>query len=493
MKRKPAADAGLRCDEDSRLMLWAADGKVQKRIMMMKYFKNTMVILAAAVLLCMTGITSCSVKDHLQDEQPVEILQKEVSNNCGQFVEYENHVYHWKYSGSSVSEIGLWADYDWDPSAENQLICRDEMGSERVIYTGRGSGKIVIYGDKLYIEGWDSQERHVIWRLNPDGTGMETIAENAAMLAVDESSGNLVYQNVEEDLVWGYSFGVMDLSEGTSTVVSEEGQFLDLKDGVIYYEDETGIDKESREKGTVALWKVKSDGTEKMQLAVTEPEIYLQDDFYRELPASEIVHFQLTDQYAYFTYGTFSGSAACYQGGGLSRVKTDGTGYQRIYNEENEEGWLKGVEENFIVVQEDGEEWVYFQVFGGYLCTNMNTGETESTDIVPGTEGTICLNEEADVVCYDGSSCRPAKLMQSGQYAGYTDALKNREFTEDDYCSMRDMEIAGDWLYYTVEKSSYSPENNVGWRYCYKREASVVYRYHLKTGESQELYRYDGA
>lgn len=53
------------------------------------------------------------------------------------------------------------------------------------------------------------------------------------------------------------------------------------------------------------------------------------------------------------------------------------------------------------------------------------------------------------------------------------------------------MEIAGDWLYYTVEKSSYSPENNVGWRYCYKREATAVYRYHLKTGESQELYRYD--
>lgn len=399
----------------------------------MKYFRNTMVILAAAVLACLTGITSCSVKECLQDKQSGEVSQEAVSNNCGQFVEYQNQVYYWKYNDSSVYDLGLWAFYDWDPSAENQLICRDAKGSEKVIYSGRGSGKIVIYGDKLYIEGWDSRKRHVIWRLNPDGTDMETIAENAGMLAVDENGGILVYRNAEDDRAWRYSFGVMDLSEGTSTVISEEGQFLNLKDGVIYYEDEAGIDAEDRHKGTVALWKINSDGTEKVQLAVTEPEVYLEDHFYEELPASGIVHFQLTDEYAYFTYGTYSGSAGCYQGGGLSRVKTDGTGYQRINNEKDEDGWLEGTKENFLVVQENGEERVYYEGYFDCLCTNMNTGETESTDIAPGTAGTICLDEEADVVCYDGSSCRPAKLMQSGQYAGYTDALKKQEFTEDDY------------------------------------------------------------
>lgn len=66
-----------------------------------------MVILAAAVLACVTGITSCSVKEHLQDEQPGKISQKAVSNNCGQFVEYQNQVYYWKYNDSSVYDLGL--------------------------------------------------------------------------------------------------------------------------------------------------------------------------------------------------------------------------------------------------------------------------------------------------------------------------------------------------------------------------------------------------
>ena len=56
------------------------------------------------------------------------------------------------------------------------------------------------------------------------------------------------------------------------------------------------------------------------------------------------------------------------------------------------------------------------------------------------------------------------------------------------YLSVTDMEQIGEHVYFAVEYSTHSPDNDIGWRYAYQREISNVYCKNLTTGATQLLH-----
>ena len=238
--------------------------------------------------------------DSKDDKQ--EILNKKndikknhgVINNGGDYVTYNGKSYYWEYHGNSFRhpdtrdvDEGNLLNYD---NAVNDLICADENGNKKTIFSGHSYGDIWIFNNRIFIEKVDDDgDCCPVYSMKLDGTDLKEmddydyirgICDKGLIFTDRYFSGKLMTSDLKKKLLF-------------------EGDFICADGNVIYF---TSLNSNS-----TMLKSIDTDGENETTLA----QISDQED---------VTFLQVIDNDIYFQYGDFYSSK-------IAKVKKDGTGF----------------------------------------------------------------------------------------------------------------------------------------------------------------------
>ena len=238
--------------------------------------------------------------DSKEDKQ--EILNKKndikknhgVINNGGDYVTYNGKSYYWEYHGNSFRhpdardvDEGNLLNYD---NAVNDLICADENGYKKTIFSGHSYGDIWIFNNRIFIEKVDDDDDCCpVYSMKLDGTDLKEmddydyirgICDKGLIFTDRYFSGKLMTSDLKKKLLF-------------------EGDFICADGNVIYF---TSLNSNS-----TMLKSIDTDGENETTLA----QISDQED---------VTFLQVIDNDIYFQYGDFYSSK-------IAKVKKDGTGF----------------------------------------------------------------------------------------------------------------------------------------------------------------------
>lgn len=237
--------------------------------------------------------------DSKKDKQ--EILNKKndikknhgVINNGGDYVTYNGKSYYWEYHGNSFIQPDS-RDVDdgyllgYDPFVKNDLICADENGNKKTIFSGHSSGDIWIFSNRIFIETADD-DGWSYYSMNLDGTDLKEMDDFAYIIGICDKglifsdhyfSGKLMTSDLKKKLLF-------------------EGDFICADGNVLYF---TSLPSNS-----TMLKSIETNGENETTLA--------------QISDQESVDcLQVIDNDIYFQYGDEYSSK-------IAKVKKDGTGF----------------------------------------------------------------------------------------------------------------------------------------------------------------------
>lgn len=418
--------------------------------------KIVIIILAAVICLGLPGFA----------------LKPEVSDNGGDYVSKDGAVYYWKYKDDSFDKSALWGDFGRLAGEGNQLVKRLEDGTETVIYQGSGFGGIWIFQDRFYLTGTapasDSHNDYEgdIYSINMEGKDRKDYG-TGTILAMAEDSSTLIGTLAD----YKSTLFLIDCAAGRRTELCENAVYLGCQGGYVYYED-------CNESGSLKIMKAAADSGQK-ETVLYIPGYAKQNglDEYSSSYAS-ILSAQLLDGYLYFNYGTIAGTASLYQEGVIARVGLDGSGYQLIAGAEIPKNqWLYAAAGG-----KDGISIYTSDLGGNNIEISPGDMKTRPAAEAKGTLGEV-LTDNRTAYFYPKADNKKVVIVTD-------ERLNPASGTEDSYFRVRDAQISGKYIYYVTEYSTHKPDKDVGWRYCYERQETVLYRRLLDGGEPEALYRY---
>ena len=273
------------------------------------------------------NVESTADKKEIKDKQK-KIQEKikngeSVINNGGDYVTYKGKSYYWQYNTESYyaddsHDVGL-GNYLQFCNVDNDLVCVDEKGKKKTIYTGKGKGGIWIFDNRIYIERTDPDESSYL-SLDLDGSNEK------------EEYFTNIGGVTKEGLVAARGEQIEVLKKGGKSEQIAFFHFNDPKvlyvsDSRVYYyiinDSVSGIDF-----GCVDL-----DGNNKVTLKTLNLNSWCDwwdDEEYEMKDPIVITCVQEIGDEVYFQFGGFDGSGNVYQGGKIAKIKTDGTGYTEL-------------------------------------------------------------------------------------------------------------------------------------------------------------------
>lgn len=410
--------------------------------------KSCCLIAALCLLLC-----GCAGKEAEETQL--------VSRNGAPVVQIGDAVYYWLYSADSFEPGGLRGDYSPGANAENQLI-RCEDGRETVLASGPWFGPMWVLGDRLIVRNV-AGESGGLTCLSPAGEVLWTLdGEGVTVRTADPERGSLICTS-------GWTVFSLD-GEGHRTDLAEMVRYLGYEGGALYVQDCSQYEE-------AILWRLAWDGqwTELARVTVE----------YGGNSGPIITQLETAGNTAYFLYGAYDGTANVFQGGWLAAAKLDGSGCDI----------LTGVHfDRFFLRERDGTVTLvypaeYELVWDGETALELNveTGETAQTD------GPVWFRPVG--VPFADGGCIQVVKDRTGETVTLVDGIA---FPETEYdgeepepCrKIRDIAVAGGWLWYTLEVGRYAEEWSADWRDGYARTVTQVCRIPLAGGEAQVLYEY---
>lgn len=355
------------------------------------------------------------------------------------------------------------------------MIRRHPDGSEEVAFSARGSGHIYIAAGRMYLSRGDGR----LFSVKPDGSGMidHGIFE---VWAADERAGTLVGTSYER----GRGLYILN---GEENRVTEAAGDSGTKVGVIgndcYY---------SVSDGTASgffLYRISADGKSGPQLL----DHVATGDPHEQVYAMEVT--KLGDR-IYYSYGFYGGTGRFFQQGGINSVNLDGSGPQTCVAY----GGITG--EDFLVEERDGAVLIYYidgetisylgfwdyYAVQGCQVKNMNTGQVRPSDFLLSRQNSyICRNGE--VLAVEENAAGYETLVPGRATAGF--GLSDPSDVElEELTLIRHVEVVGDEVYFTVERSKRNPALDMGWRTNYMRTVSECYRMEKGGAKAVLLYSY---
>ena len=239
--------------------------------------------------------------DSKEDKQ--EILNKKndikknhgVINNGGDYVTYNGKSYYWEYHGNSFRhpdtrdvDEGNLLNYD---NAVNDLICADENGNKKAIFSGYSSGDIWIFSNRIFIEGdTDDGDCWPVYSMKLDGTDLKEMDDYDYIIGICDKG--LIFTN-------RYFSGYLMTSDLKKKLLFE-GDFICADEDVIYFT--------SYSSNITTLKSIDTNGENETTLV--------------QMGYSDTVNcLQVIDNDIYFQYGDSD------LGGQIAKVKKDGTGF----------------------------------------------------------------------------------------------------------------------------------------------------------------------
>ena len=374
------------------------------------------------------------------------------SAGFGNVVTLGGDTYYWRYSPSSFSELGL-ADFDY-VQTENTLVCRTTDGKVKTLFTAKGCGEFAV-GNGF-----------VVYQENSSGTGIyltdlqgkEHTWIGGGFLRGISSDGRYVFMHRYG--AGGDSKRYLDVydtvTKERSALCEGLNQFVTYYDGRIYYTKEVSYDE--AQQGKVDLWSILPDGTERIHLYTTKPDL---QGGYGCGPAG-VDQIRFTKDHIYFSYGSIGGTGNFMQGARIVRVGYDGADGAVVAGEDV-------LVDGQFTVTDDGQltsqEHVYLEMY------NMG-------DPLEVTDGNVYLRDPVTGV--------PKAVLWYGEY-GMLGGKKLRVEENDGIGVISFAEEHNGKVYCLLHSATVSATATT-WHQRYARQKTVLLMKDLATGEVTVLY-----
>jgi hypothetical protein len=437
----------------------------------------------------------------------VEVKNSSVTavNNGGNYVKYGDYTYYHEYSSPDyaedeyenfeapeIDEYSPWGRFSL--SAQKKLVRIDDYGvKEEPFDNNDGYGGIFIYHERMFLE----DDRGIF---SVDLAGNDRIEYGEGYIyAFDENKG--VFINAPSSSY----IEVINCDTGGRKTISNGGYFLcyDYDNGVVYvenyYDDQ------------IVIRSVNYDGTNEKLVAVVDRNI-LVDEYYFHKNSVTIMNLMIENGYLYFEYGAIGGMYGItrYSALSIARVKTDGTDFKVLAYVEDcasvaSDGGDPGTK--FLVINSNGNYYLIYGVYANryaseskFQSLSLQDWSVTETDIQPQpvnepfTDGKVNENYE-EILIYPDDSGISKTLITKRDYAEIGITGENY-LGEEFYQFIRDVELVGDWVYFTYEDGIHDEENDYVSTnfnkdsYAYIRQNTRVYRKNLTTSKIYLLYSY---
>ncbi|MDO5417261.1 MAG: hypothetical protein Q4F29_08680 [Lachnospiraceae bacterium] len=410
------------------------------------------------------------------------LKELEIQNNGGTVVQYQGNAYYWKYAAGSVEDSGLFAYFPKKTNVPNQMICRHPDGTEEVLFSMEGDGEIYIAGNRMYLKG------NTLYSVNLDGSDRRDYGY-LEIWDADAASGTVWASTYEN----GGSVQVINSQDGSlRPIASGSYTYGDTIDGYVYYS------MQDTARNELVLYQAPLDGsgsvreTDRFSLP-SDYGMYSMGNTY----VTQLSHLGNT---LYYSYGYYAGTGGFFQGGGINRVELDAQGAAL-----SRQACVDSIiAEEFLVEQKDGEVLVYYEGgdengIGSYIgfwddyaytnsmVKNLNTNEVKQSDFRlsrPGSfvylDGTISMQEENAAAYRTILTAEQTAAFGCGEVTG----------EESSVALIRDLNVIGNQVYFSVEKSTRDRGRDMGWRPGYQRVSTECYVMRLGEPEGTRLYSY---
>lgn len=407
--------------------------------------------------------------DKLAEEQKQkEEAEKAAAAVLAPVVEYQGNTYYWQYQTDSVESEGIFTNYSYNSNTENQLVCRSSDGTVTPLYTGIGFGDILLLDNRLYFS-----VNQDVCSIKLDGSDLN-LTENVTLEAADPVNGCVILSHddgtariLESMDVWG------------NRTQLAEGYFLTVQDGVVYYQLPRTVGSD------VKLGSVHTDGSEQLVLASSP----LDDTW----GYGGIEGIQILGDTVYYSCGLYSGTANLWQGGYISSVKTDGTGYQVLTEDVLDANFSVFLSDGKPVLRWNNSDYNSNSAEGGSLsaCMDLETKTITGSPLPNGSLGKVLTDNDRNVWVYTDTSGTPVQLLSAEE--GYQSLGSYPYGTQDDgkeWKNITESCYTGTSFYFAVTTSTYESSLDLGWRSGFRRNSTQWYCKNLSTGETELLYSY---
>lgn len=414
-------------------------------------------------------------------EEKQDAYENAVLNNGGRYVEYKGNVYYWEYDKDSFESSTRLIDYQPVKAHKNKMICLQADGTKKVLFEEAGSGNIYIEKDMLYLSeeyNGDLGIFYTLYSVDFNGQNRKEYGEQLKVVGYDEENGFMIAEK-QGDYYVKPLYGI-DTESGEVKLLAEDCRhFLFYQNGTVYFE---GIPSGNLG-ALLRLCSVKADGSQLQVLSEIKTE---------EMDYPSITHLEVVDGMIYYVYGYYAGTAGFFQKGILMR-----------YNPENmqETKLAETMSEDFFVRQAEGKTSViYYNEELKSVEKNLSDGTDNQTEFLIydiGVPFYTVRNKmlessnpeiQYDIYIYEDHSGTAKKLVDASELDFGLLEVKE-ESLQSPYYEVTGMDLAGEWVYYTLQVSEYDEENSIGWRDAFKRVLSKAYRIRGE-GKTELLFEY---
>ncbi|MBP3503162.1 MAG: DUF5050 domain-containing protein [Clostridia bacterium] len=411
----------------------------------MKKEKIKSILIIALVSLLLIILTGCGTTKEKNEEiqsnqnneqKKQEQEQESTTTQVAPFVKYKEATYFWKLSANSRESTGLFAKYAYKTNNKNELVKLDNSGNETTILTEKGSGDICISNDKIFLRYPEDEYGNIykIYSVNMNGENKKEYQEGELKASIKDF---VICQNSSDGEIF-------EINAKTDEIVmlKENANVLDVIDDVIYYYEEdsktgilkVGTIKDNKDNGTIATFSKK--------------------DLFEEATdeSMEIVEFGEQNGKLKIYIGYRAGTAHMLQDEYCFTMNKDGS------NLEKQE--VTSLE----IVSEDSQK-----LKGVYIDVKEENGKYTN-----------------NLVYIDDSTKERKEILTEKQMN------EKFKFTSDDEhtVELAESAIVENDIYVVLDYGVHNSEEDIGWRYSYKRLKTVCFKYNIDTKEITEIFEF---
>ena len=351
-------------------------------------------------------------------------------NNGGDYVTYKGKSYYWEYKSNSFDasnqravSMGCTLIY---ANVSNDLVCVDDKGNKKTIYSGKNNGNIWVFNNRIYV------------------IPSNTYSDNCTSMDLDGSNTkeeyfNTIYAVRKEGLVVGDTGDDDSLSILKNNDKLERIAYAHFNSIKVVLVSDTRVYYTTNADSGVNFECVDLDGKNNVHLATLTQSSWCDwssDNSEMKIPVTVDCAQEIGDE-VYFQFGGYDGSGYIYQGGKIAKVKTDGTGFTEV----------KSVSDEFDI---GGEGYPTFTAYKSGDKIEIKQGCILNKPFIDYDES----SDSNVLVVYteDGSK---KELLSENEYASYGNNLESLNYT-------------GDELYFVAVKTDDNDTQCLSYAYCKK-------------------------
>lgn len=442
-----------------------------------------------------------STKKQEEAEQKIEeyniftdlIFAQRIVNNGGRYVGYGENTYYWRHNGNSLEKTGLNGVFKNQKETVNQLVCRNEQGTETVLLEDAGYGNLYIAKDRIYYKTADCWKSCLT-----DGTDIRN-HKDYSIVAVDDSTETLIQKDltgIDPNRKGGFW---IEKEDGSRTLLTQDKFDLDSKlwpelllveDGNIYYyrlhDNKDGnhnitviganLQGETRLVGNITIDRNASEGLE--------------------------VCAQKVDELLYVSFTNVGGTMLGCNEGGVSSMNTAKDEAHTYVIRQDQEHSLYYPKTHISLDEETGEKYLHFYHDGGnggnaavswvdqgVEMMNLETKEVKTSNLPLIFKGEYALTD-GDMVTLLGTDDEASILAtaETLKSLGYN-AFNGHENPVGGF-RIGDVDVVGDKAYIEINQFVRAQEADFYHVYGFRRTKTVVYETVIGTDELHVMYEY---